>query len=131
MPTAQRIHVSQLSQQDQRDIYAAINHVIGHSNPVISEHAMERGIPLKEIKKAVIDGELFEASISNQGTLRVALRGKGTNGRDVCTVFDLTKSVVVTAYTNDSNDNHATLRQEEYTQFSIGGWIKSIFRIWR
>lgn len=80
------------------------------------DHSKERSrtkhISKREIMECIKQGQLIEFHQVNK-QCRVLLRNK-TNKGDVCVVVDILNGNIITAYKNHQNDNHSTLREENY-----------------
>ena len=82
------------------------------------DHSMDRLYQKWIFEDEVIDtiqkGDIVELHIVNNSP-RLLIRKHRTNqAKDICVVLDVLSGKVITAYTNDSNDNHSTLREELY-----------------
>jgi hypothetical protein len=73
------------------------------------EKAWKRGMTLDAIREAVRNGQLVEYHVIRDHERALLRDRKGT-----CVVVDLNDGSIVTAFTNNPTDHHATLRKEEY-----------------
>ena len=69
----------------------------------------ERNIPTEDVLTVCREGDLVEYH-NDKGTRRVLLRD--ING--TCAVLDLDKHSIVTAYSNDTDNNHPHLQRDKY-----------------
>ena len=86
------------------------------------ERAIEKGITRKQIWDCIINGRVLEYQWKDNFE-RLLFRDKDKptdtdSTKHTCVVIDLNDHHIVTAYMNDVNDNHGTLRQDEY----VSGW---------
>lgn len=84
----------------------------------IGEHTVIRSkqkyISEKEIMECIQKGYLVEFhQVKKQCRVLLRLRRKNTTD-DVCVVVDILSGRIITAYTNNTNDKHSTLREEKY-----------------
>ena len=77
----------------------------------------ERGLSVTDIRNALTHGKLVEYH-TLKGTRRLLIR----DATGTCVVLDLDTKNVITTYFNRSNDNHSTLKTEEY----VGGGKKGL-----
>ena len=74
----------------------------------------QKHITKEEVLNTITNGKYIELHIVNDSA-RVLIREQLPNrAKDVCVVLDIVTGTVVTAYLNDSNDHHKTLREELY-----------------
>ena len=76
----------------------------------------ERGLAVTDIKNALSHGKLIEYH-TLKGTRRLLVR----DATGTCVVLDLDTKNVITTYFNRSDDNHSTLRSEEYVSGGKAG----------
>ena len=76
----------------------------------------ERGLSVTNIKNALTHGKLIEYH-TLKGTRRLLVR----DATGTCVVLDLDTKNVITTYFNHSNDNHSTLKSEEYVSAGKSG----------
>jgi len=72
----------------------------------------ERGLSVTDITNALTHGKLIEYH-TLKGTRRLLIR----DSTGTCVVLDLDTKNVITTYFNRSDDNHSTLKRNEY----VGG----------
>lgn len=114
-----RKHSSQLTQIETNILI----HMINTKKYILCDHANVRKIDKiitdKEIQETIKNGELVELHYKN-GDSRVLLRNrKSYNGKNICVVLSLSRSEIVTVYSDSANDNHRTLNWRNYTNVSI------------
>lgn len=84
----------------------------------IDEHTIIRGkqryITNEEIFECIKKGYIVELhQVKKQCRVLLRYRRKNTTD-DICVVVDILNGRIITAYTNNTNDKHATLREENY-----------------
>lgn len=92
----------------------------------ISNHAKSRmkqkKISNKNIHRALKDFKIIEYHRKN-GEDRVLIRSN-QGEFCICLVISINNSRIITAYKNDSTDNHYTIKWEEYSNFNILDYIE-------
>lgn len=82
------------------------------------DHSMDRLYQKYIFEDEVIDtikhGAIIELHIVNNSPRLLFRKHRTNQAKDICVVMDVLSGKVITAYTNDSNDNHSTLREELY-----------------
>ena len=101
-------------------LYIHTNHIkdIRQAKLTFKEHSMDRikqkYIGKKEVIQAVKYGKPIEFHIVNNSP-RVLFRWQRPNQTwDICAVVDILTGVIITAFTNHTNDKHSTLHEEIY-----------------
>lgn len=110
-----RKHFTQMSQAEKAAISARANALRLSLTPHAAERLAEKRIDFPEVQAAVRRGQVIEAHNDRGDCNLTALLRATVGGRDVCVVLNLMKGVVVTAWTNSSRDNHATVDMTPYT----------------
>jgi hypothetical protein len=96
----------------------------------ITSHTIKRQkekiITDDEIQRAISDCKIIEYHYKDGN--RVLIRGRKSEGKyNICVVLDLDKNKVITAYDNESTDNHITLNTSKYISYiNILNLLKSI-----
>lgn len=122
-----KIHRSQMSKIDLQILSKQIKQSVNRSTS-ISGHTEEKGFDCfnidvfrKIILKRGLEDRIVEYSekpttngVKKLVDKRVLIRDSYTNQKDICFVYSLTKNIIVTAYWNDSKDNHDTLNWGRY-----------------
>lgn len=94
--------------------WARNTHRMKPANNHVVDRIRQKHITMDEVLLAVAQGEYIEFHVYGNRP-RVLVRHKRQNqSNDVCVVFDVKTGRIITAYTNDSSDNHKTLREELY-----------------
>lgn len=82
------------------------------------DHSMDRlyqkYIFEDEVIETIQKGDIIELHIVNNSPRLLIRKSRTNQAKDICVVLDILSGKVITAYTNDSNDNHSTLREELY-----------------
>jgi len=77
--------------------------------PYFKKRLVERGLSTTDIINALTNGKLIEYH-TLKGTRRLLVR----DDTGTCVVIDLDTKNVITTYFNRFNDNHSTLKSNEY-----------------
>lgn len=113
--TNQRKHATQMTDRE-RALVSNYVHSIGHwdglNNPHLRERKVKWNLTDAEIIEAIKSGEVIEAHANNAPDIRVVLR-RTIGMRDVCVCVSANQRVV-TAWINNTNDTHGTLRLADY-----------------
>lgn len=112
--TNQRKHITQMTRTE---ITAVTGHlralsVKGLNNPHVIERKSKWNVTDAEIVSAVKHGDLIECHANNYPDIRMVTR-KDEGMRSICVCCNKTGEIV-TVWVNTVNDNHSTLRVDEY-----------------
>jgi hypothetical protein len=110
-------HYTQMSEAEKAAIAARVG---GLRVQEMVQHAVDRcnqkGVAPSDALKALTHGFAFEIHNDTPGDIRVGMRytpqGKENSA---CVIVSLTRRSIVTVWPNHHNDNHRTLRINEYT----------------
>ena len=104
-----RILTSRLAVTTRKKLLKEVHSVDLNITPYTNMRLQEREIPSEEVFNVCREGELIEYH-NEKGTRRVLLRD--VNG--TCVVVDLDNHCIVTAYSNDPDNNHPHLQRDKY-----------------
>jgi hypothetical protein len=114
--TDQRKHRIQMSNFEADAVTTFIQSIRGWSglnNPHLTERKAKWNVADHEIAAALREGEIIEVHNNNAPEIRAVVRAD-IGMRSICVTVSLTNKSVVTMWVNTTNDNHFTLRTEEY-----------------
>ena len=115
----ERILFDRMRDEEQGYILEILNHWEDSPESItFIEHSMDRLYQKWIFEDEVIDtikhGAIIELHIVNNSPRLLFRKQRNNQAKDICVVMDILSGKVVTAFTNDSNDNHSTLREELY-----------------
>jgi hypothetical protein len=114
--TDQRKHVVQMSRFEadaMTNFVQSIRGWQGLNQMHITDRKAKWNVSDAEILNALRDGEIVEVHNNNAPEIRAVVRAD-IGFRSICVTVSLTNRCVVTMWVNNTNDNHFTLRAEEY-----------------
>ena len=91
--------------------------IISHAK----ERMVQKHISPRDIAECLKDFEIIELHQRNSWDTRVLLRGKAKDkyNRNTCVSLSLVTFNIITAYKNNSTDNHYTLQSENYENTNV------------
>lgn len=115
----ERILFNRMRDEEQSYILEILNHWEDSPESItFIEHSMDRlyqkYIYEDEVIETIKHGTIIELHIVNNSPRLLFRKQRSNQAKDICVVMDVLSGKVVTAFTNDSNDNHSTLREEIY-----------------
>ena len=120
-----RKHVIQMNPREADTVTTFINSIRGWqglNQTHITERKAKWNVTDAEILIAIRDGEIIEVHNNVPDEIRAVVRAN-IGLRSVCVTVSLTTKSIVTVWINTVNDNHFTLRQEEY------GWKVNLMQV--
>ena len=127
----ERILFSQMSLAEVLYIHSTHLNKVRDMRLTFKEHSMDRikqkYIGKKEVIQAVKYGKPIEFHIVDNSP-RVLFRWQRPNQTwDICVVVDILTGVIITAFTNHTNDTHETLHEEIYNvELDVIGIMKGL-----
>ena len=115
----ERILFNKMRDEEQTYILEILDYWIRNDiNITFIDHSMDRlhqkWIFEDEVIETIKHGAIIELHIVNNSPRLLFRKQRSNQAKDICVVMDVLSGKVVTAFTNDSNDNHSTLREEIY-----------------
>ena len=114
--TNRRKHFIQMNSREADAVTTVVNSIRGWqglNQPHINERKAKWNVTDAEILSALRSGQIVEVHNNVPGELRAVIR-EDIGFRSVCVTVSLTTKSLVTVWVNTVNDNHFTLRTEEY-----------------
>jgi len=114
--TDQRKHRIQMSNFEADAVTTFIQSIRGWSglnNTHLTDRKSKWNVTDGEILQALREGEIVEVHNNNAPEIRAVVRAD-IGYRSICVTVSLTNKSIVTMWSNTTNDQHFTLRTEEY-----------------
>lgn len=114
--TDQRKHAIQMSRFETQAVETFIQSVSGWSglnNHHITERKGKWNVSDSEIMSAVRHGEVIEVHNNNAPEIRAVVR-TDIGLRSICVTVSLTNKSIITMWVNTCDDQHHTLKQDDY-----------------